>query len=209
MLSLSQNRARGLRHGAPVAILACALFGMSVLIDTPSAGARPRPAGKSRKSNFQANKTFGLGIMFGAPSGLTGKYYLSSDTALDFGLGAIYGFRDREVFHLHADFLWHPLSLTSARPFELPLYIGIGGRLVNGRRCYNYNRNRCDYYFNDYAAVGVRAPIGIAFDFNNIPLDIFLEVAVVLDFLLERDERYDGAIYLDLNGAFGLRYYFN
>ena len=43
------------------------------------ADARPRP---SRGGSFEANKTFGLGLMIGAPSGLSGKYFLSKDTAL-------------------------------------------------------------------------------------------------------------------------------
>jgi hypothetical protein len=74
------------------------------------ADARPRPrAGKS----FEANKTFGLGLMLGAPSGLSGKYFLSSDNALDFGVGAIGYYRGRSGLHLHLDYLWHPVSLAS------------------------------------------------------------------------------------------------
>jgi hypothetical protein len=185
---------------------ACMVFAAGMLVHAP-AEARPRPA-KSKMSNFEANKTFGLGLMFGAPTGLSGKYYLSSDTALDFGIGTIYGYRNRRGFHVHGDFLWHPVSLASVDAFELPLYLGVGGRLLNGTRCYRYDRGDCDYR-RDYAAVGVRAPIGISFDFNNVPLDIFLEFALVLDFLVDRDDRFDDPLYVDLNGAFGLRYYFN
>ena len=39
---------------------------------------------------FEANKTFGLGLELGEPTGLTGKYFLSGTNALDFGLGYIY-----------------------------------------------------------------------------------------------------------------------
>jgi hypothetical protein len=178
-------------------------------VEPSLADARPRPAARSRTSSFEANKTFGLGIMLGAPTGLSGKYFLSSDTALDFGIGTIYGYRHRRGIHLHVDYLWHPLSLASVDAFELPLYFGIGGRLLHGDRCYRYERGFCDYYYRDYTALGVRGPIGIAFDFNNVPIDIFAELALVLDFLVDRDDRYDNAIYLDLNGAVGFRYYFN
>ncbi len=175
------------------------------------AEARPRPAGKSRKSNFEANKTFGLGIMLGAPTGLSGKYYLSASTAIDFGVGTIYGYRDRHGLHLHADHLWHPVSLVSAPALELPLYVGIGARYLNGDRCYQYAGNgRCDVRYDDYAALGVRAPIGLALDFNNVPIDIFFELALVLDLVVDRDEFYDdNTFYIDLNGAIGFRYYFN
>jgi len=179
-----------------VTVLALAFAG------TGDADARPRPAGRSRQSNFQANKTFGLGIMLGAPTGLSGKYYLGPDTALDFGIGVIGRYRSRDGLHIHADYLWHPLSLVSAEPFELPLYFGIGGRLFTFDE--DYDRDR---YYDDVTALGVRVPLGIAFDFNNVPLDIFVEIALVVDFFIAGDYRDDfGA---DLNGAFGVRYYFN
>lgn len=189
-----------------------AIFGIALLVGTfelPQAEARPRPAGRHRKSNFEANKTFGLGGMLGAPSGLSGKYYVGPSTAIDFGLGTIYGYRDRRGLHLHADFLWHPVSLVSAPAFELPLYFGVGGRFLDGDRCYRYDRNSCDYYYRDYRAIGVRGPVGLAFDFNNIPLDVFMEIALVLDFVTDYDDRYDDPLYLDVNGAVGVRYYFN
>jgi hypothetical protein len=167
-----------------------------VIAAATPAEARPRPA--RRASNFTANKTFGLGIMFGSPTGLSGKYFLGADTALDFGLG-VYGRGYRgdgygRGIHLHADFLWHPVNLVSTAPFELPLYLGIGGRL------WDHNRRR-DY--DDHIHLGVRAPIGIAFDFNNVPLDIFVEFALVFDLLIDDDHGY-----LDVNGAFGIRYWF-
>jgi len=175
------------------------------------AEARPRPAGRSHAQRFEANKTFGLGIMLGAPTGLSGKYFLGPDTALDFGLGTIYGYRDRRGVHLHLDFLWHPVNLVKTRPFELPLYFGIGGRLLSGRRCYHWDpHGYCDYYYDHYTALGARVPVGIAFDFNNVPIDIFLEFALVLDFLIDHDEQYDDDfLYVDFNGALGFRYYFN
>ena len=91
---------------ASATLAACVVFAVGMLLQSPSAEARPRPAGKSKMSSFEANKTFGLGVMLGAPTGLSGKYFLSADTALDFGLGTIYGYRDRRGFHIHGDFLY-------------------------------------------------------------------------------------------------------
>lgn len=171
-----------------------------------TAEARPRPAGRGFQSNFQANKTFGLGIMLGAPTGLSGKYYLGTDTALDFGVGTIYGYRDRRGLHLHVDHLWH-YKLGATRPFEIPLYFGVGGRFLTGDRCYDRDDRRCDFY-DDYSALGVRGPIGLAFDFNNVPIDIFLELALVLDLVVQHDDRFDDFLFFDVNGAIGIRYYF-
>ncbi len=158
------------------------------LASVRSADARPRP----RSKKFTANKTFGLGFMFGAPTGLSGKYFLGKDTALDFGVGWNSWNRSRGL-HIHADFLWHPAALITARPFHMPIYFGLGGRF------WDFDGDRYD----DDIAFGLRVPGGIAFDFNNVPLDIFLELAVVLDFY-----RYYGGAHLGFNGALGIRYYF-
>ncbi len=174
-------------------LLVLAAMIATTIVEVPSAEARPRPSGGKK---FVANKTFGLGIMLGAPTGLSGKYFLSSDRAIDFGIGGITRYRDRNGLHLHLDYLFHPVSLVSVPEFELPLYVGIGGRLFS----FDYGPND-----NDAFALGVRAPIGIAFDLTNVPLDIFLELALVLDFF---NDYYDDRVGVDLNGAFGVRYYF-
>jgi hypothetical protein len=154
------------------------------------ADARPRPAGRGGKK-FQANKTFGLGLMLGAPSGLTGKFFLSRDTALDFGVGVYEGYRDDGI-HLHFDFLWHPVVLATNPTFWLPLYFGVGARY------FDHNRGADDDH------LGVRVPLGISFDFQRVPLDVFIELAFVLDFIVH--DNHDRA---DLNAAVGIRYYFN
>ena len=160
-------------------------------IATP-AHARPRPA---TQSSFEANKDFGLGLMVGAPSGLAGKVYLSSDTALDFGVGVYHEFRYHDGIHAHMDFLWHPAVLAKADPFWLPIYFGVGGRVLD------HDDYRDDY--NDGTHIGIRGPIGIMMDFNNVPLDIFLELALVADVIVDNDHKY-----VDLSGALGIRYYF-
>lgn len=168
----------------------CALLaGIAVLfVSLRSAEARPRP----RASKFAANKQFGLGIMVGAPTGLAGKYYLSRDTAIDFGVGALSRVTHRDGIHLHLDYLWHPAVLINARPFVMPLYFGLGARI------FDYD----DDDFDDDLALGLRVPVGLAFDFNNVPLDIFMEAVFVFDLI----GRGGGRDYL--NGAVGIRYYF-
>lgn len=176
----------------PHKILPCLLALLICGWAVSPASARPRP---SQGKAFVANKTFGLGLMLGAPTGLTGKYFLSSDNALDFGVGVISRYRNRDGLHLHMDYLWHPVSLASVPQFELPLYFGIGGRIFD----FDDDDNNDDGF-----AFGVRAPLGIAFDLTNVPLDIFFELALVIDFFTG----YRDDVGADLNGAVGLRYYF-
>lgn len=157
------------------------------------AEARPRPANGT--SSFSANKTFGLGLMLPSPLGLAGKYYLSGDTALDFGIGVL-ELVGPDAFHVHADFLWHPVTLVQSAPLWMPLYIGVGGRIAD------YDRRDDDRDDDGDINVGVRLPVGIMLDFNNVPLDVFFELALVVDLI-----GYD-APDADFYGALGVRYYF-
>lgn len=188
------NRPKMAFRGAlKVAVTMLFALAMSLGALVTQAEARPRPSGGS---NFQANKTFGLGIMLGAPTGLSGKYFLGPDRALDFGVGFINYYRGRDGLHLHMDYLFHPVSLVSVPEFELPLYFGIGGRF------FSFDDNDNDDV--DNFAFGVRAPIGISFDLTRTPIDIFFELALVIDFF----SGYRDNVGTDLNGAIGFRYYF-
>jgi len=163
-----------------------------------SGGRRAR--GDSR--GFEANKTFGLGLEVGEPTGLTGKYFVSDSTALDFGVGWIYShYYYGDGVHLYGDFLWHPTSLVSAAAFEMPFYVGLGLRYWD----FDYCDNRvCTY---DGSAIGLRIPVGIAFDFNNVPLDIFAQLVPVIDFI-DGDyyDRYGDRAHLGVDLSLGIRF---
>jgi hypothetical protein len=167
---------------------------------TTQADARPRPSGFGGKS-FEANKTFGLGLELGAPAGITGKYFLSNGSnALQFGFGGYNGYyRDYYGYSLYLDYLWHPVSLTSAPAFELPLFVGVGGRF------WDFDDRHIRNDFDDGYAFGIRVPVGIAFDFNNVPLDIFLQLVPTLNFFSHY--RDDFGFWFDF--SVGIRYWFN
>ncbi len=155
-------------------------------------------------SGFQANKTFGLGFELGEPTGLNGKYFLSKSSALDFGIGWIYShYYYGDGAHVYADYLWHPTSLVSAPAFELPVYIGVGLRFWDFHYCV---QRVCDY---GGSAVGIRVPIGIAFDFNRVPLDIFIQLVPVLDFVNgDYFDRYRNREHFGIDLSAGLRFWF-
>jgi hypothetical protein len=187
------------------------LVALSVLLAvalTHDADARPRPAGGGGGglAKFTANKTFGLGLELGEPTGLNGKWFFSDNVALDFGVGWIYGWRYGDGFHTYADILWHPFSFVNADAFELPFYVGGGLRYWDFRYC-DY-RGFCDYYGG--SALGIRVPVGISFDFNDIPLDIFIQIVPTLDFIYgdyyDRFGRRRAEFGVDL--SVGIRYWF-
>jgi hypothetical protein len=125
---------------------------------------------------------FGIGIIVGEPTGISAKGWVSSDNAVDVGLA--WSFRKRGYVHIHADYLWHfPNVIKSTERFVF--YTGLGGRFGAGR--------------ND-GILGVRLAGGIAWWGRSIPLEVFLELAPILDLV--------PATELSANGGIGIRYYF-
>jgi len=129
------------------------------------------------------DKNIGLGIIVGEPTGISFKYWTSSTTAFDAALA--WSFIDGGAFHIHADYIFHNFNLIRFSEGRLPFYYGIGGRIKTA----------------DKTQVGVRVPLGLAFMFNNTPVDIFLEVVPILNLAPKTDFR--------INAALGARYFFN
>ena len=158
---------------------------------------------------YQGAKTFGLGLEIGEPTGLNGKYFLGDAGALDFGVGWIYEhYYYDDGFHIYADYLWHPTVLTTTSSIAMPLYIGVGARYWDFEYCERIGPDRFLCY--DGSAIGIRVPIGISFDFINVPLDVFIQVVPVLDFLQDDYyDRYDDRTHLGIDVSLGIRYWFN
>jgi hypothetical protein len=157
---------------------------------------------------FQASKTFGLGLELGEPTGLNGKYFLSETGALDFGVGWIYRhYYYDDGLHIYLDYLWHPTSLASSASLEVPFYVGLGLRFWDFEYC---DRDPDPDFCYDGTAVGIRIPIGIALDFTTAPVDIFLQVVPVIDFLSDDYyDRYDDRTHVGIDASIGIRYWFN
>lgn len=164
-----------------------------------------RRQGGGGGGGFEANKTFGLGLELGEPSGLTGKLFVSPQAALDFGIGYAYqNYYYDDGLHLYADFLFHPTVLAHADAFELPFYIGGGIRYWDFDFC--DPQGICTYRGS---AVGIRIPIGIDFDFNRAPIDIFLQIVPVIDFLHgDYYDRYRDRTHLAVDPSVGVRFWF-
>lgn len=128
------------------------------------------------------DKGFGLGIIIGEPTGLSVKYWTSSNSAFDGALA--WSFVDEAAFHIHVDYLLHNFDLIKVPEGRLPLYYGIGGRIKA----------------SDNARIGVRVPVGLAYLFSGAPVDVFLEVVPILDLAPKTAFK--------INAAIGGRFYF-
>jgi len=131
---------------------------------------------------YSQDKWTGVGIIIGEPTGFSFKHWTSSTTAIDAAIA--WSFINEGAFHIHADYLLHSFRLINVPEGKLPFYYGIGGRLKT----------------SDEARLGVRVPLGLAYIFQTAPVDIFLEVVPILDFIPKTDFR--------INAALGARYYF-
>ena len=129
------------------------------------------------------SKGIGLGLIVGEPTGISFKYWTGSTTAFDAALA--WSFSDEGAFHIHGDYIFHNFTLITIPEGKLPFYYGIGARIKTA---------------ND-TKLGVRVPLGLAYLFNNAPIDIFLEIVPILDLTPKTD--------FAINAALGARYYFN
>jgi hypothetical protein len=133
---------------------------------------------------------FGLGIIIGEPTGLSMKAWLGEGSAFD--LAAAWSFEGRGFLHLHGDYLRHADVIDVPKGF-LPFYYGIGARL----RIREDDRPRDA---DEDILFGIRIPLGMTYLFVNAPLDLFVEIAPVVELVPSTD--------VDLDGGIGIRFYF-
>lgn len=127
--------------------------------------------------------TFELGAILGEPTGISAKYWFSPATAFDAAVS--WSLRDEhEDMYIHGDFLWHNFSIIGSASDLVPIYYGIGGRVI----------------LADDPRLGARVPVGISWLLGGAPLDLFVEVAGILDIVPDTD--------FDVNGGLGIRFVF-
>lgn len=127
---------------------------------------------------------FGLGIVLGKPTGVSAKLWNGRTTAFD-GAAAWYLSGEDGSMYLHANYLMHHFEALKVEEGQLPLYYGIGAKVVLGPD----------------VVVGARVPLGISYIFtNDLPLDVFLEIAPTLNLI--------PTTAFDIDGGIGVRYYF-
>lgn len=134
--------------------------------------------------SFSQSKGFGLGIILGEPTGISAKYWITPTTAFDFGLG--YSFEKNSQMHLHADYLFHVNNLFQTNE-NIKLYYGPGARL----KLVDVGDSR----------LGFRFDVGLVWIPQNTPIDVFVEIAPLLDIIPETD--------FSFNGGIGVRFFFN
>lgn len=126
----------------------------------------------------QAGDT-GVGVVLGAPTGVTGKLWLTGTQAVDAGLGW------NSELTVYGDYLWHGWDVVpQPSQGKLPVYLGLGAQART-------------FHETEFA---IRTVAGIAYWLPRHPVEIFLEVVPVF-----RLTRHEGA---GIEAGLGVRYYF-
>jgi hypothetical protein len=134
-------------------------------------------------NTFAQDRGFGLGIILGEPTGVSGKLWTSGENAFDFA--AAWSFQGDGNLLLQADYVWHIFRLIPVPDGKLPFYVGVGGEVI----------------LADDPVIGVRVPLGLDYMFGNAPVDIFVELVPILRLAPSTD--------FDFAGGIGARYWFN
>jgi hypothetical protein len=170
-----------------------------------SLGAWARPA---RATEVGYQRQYGVGVMLGDPTGLSGKAWVSRTNAIDVGLGAYawgppgdcvrrgpdpgicaHGW-DQSTISVHADYLWES-KITEGRIAQLDWHIGGGARAF-------FVSGSC---VGDCWELGARAPVGLDLTFQQPTfLEVFLELAPAFYVV--------PVAFLSFEGALGVRGYF-
>ncbi len=125
---------------------------------------------------------FGLGIIIGEPTGISAKMWTRKDGAICLAAG--WSLEEQKYINIQGDYVFHNFSLIKVEKGKLPVYYGIGVKIVT----------------KDETKVGIRVPIGIDYIFHNAPLDIFFEIAPLIDIVPETEPY--------INVALGIRFFF-
>jgi len=134
----------------------------------------------------------GVGVIAGEPAGASLKIWTGPVTAVDAAMA--WSFDRNTSVQLHSNFLIHDYNVINLSPGRWPVYYGLGARVK-----FDDERRRGDQTRKNTRA-GLRAPLGVAFLFDDYPVDIFVEVVPVFDVTPSTS--------LTLNAAVGVRYFF-
>ena len=143
---------------------------------------------------------FAAGFVLGEPSGLTGKYMIESNQAIDGGLA----FSFQSFFLFWADYIYEFSGLFgSSNEFvkRLTPYVGVGGIMLISTRV-----GSAPLFGSGGGAssvgLGFRVPFGVEYLVNNpkVPIGIYIELAPGIGII--------PSTYGFFFGGIGARYYF-
>lgn len=136
----------------------------------------------------------GVGVLLGDPTALNSKVYFTERQAIDIALA--YAAEPIGPLHsyAHAVYLLHPSDLAVGDDLELTWHVGAGPVAVSDEP------DAWPAWESDGFGLGVRVPVGLDLNLQNVPLQFVVEVAANT-FLFPQ-------LGVDVGPAVGARYFF-
>ncbi len=122
-----------------------------------------------------------VGIILGEPTGLSAKQWLGEGASLD--LAVAWSFIVPASLYVHVDYQQH-LDELDIDEGDLLFFVGLGAKLKVGQQL----------------NLGLRIPLGLVYEFDGVPLEVFFEFAPGMDLF--------PAVSLNGGGGIGIRYRF-
>jgi hypothetical protein len=157
------------------------------------------------------NRTFGLGLQLGAPTGITGKVYFGEIPALAFGVGVAWPFGG---FGGWVDLDLHFVKFNTKRPdvLTIRLYAGPGLQLGFAGPYYYYTYGPTigrPYALSGYVggsfSLAVRGPIGMTIHWTKVAFDTYAELGPAVHVVFDPGV---ARVFVGFLFAVGARYYF-
>ncbi len=142
-------------------------------------------AGLAQAQTGRAGGNVGLGAVFGEPTGVSFNYWTTRTMSID--AAAAWSFVGGGSFQAHGDLLFHNFDIFKVDKGRMALYYGFGGRFKSEDS-------------EGHAVFSLRLPIGISYEFERSPFELFFEVGPMLNLAPSTE--------FDIGGGMGFRYYF-
>jgi hypothetical protein len=145
----------------------CLTLALLFCAAAPAAAAPADKPSTTDEDSPPAQSGFGAALILGEPMGLSAKLWISPDSSLDAGAGwSMYRRTNKEMrqigaLYFYVEYLHHFYDIVKTRSGKFVYFIGIGMETAPDVEFY----------------LGARIPFGITYMFEDLPLDIFLELA--------------------------------
>ena len=156
--------------------------------------ARPASAEPVLVQFGEAPQGYGLGVILGEPTGLSGIYRTGHSTSVD---AALAWSIPEERLHVHGDYLFDVVTFsdTDLPTVDVAFSAGVGARVRLGWKHGNFDDDP-----EGDPMLGVRVPLVLTVLPAKAPLDFFVEIVPIIGLFPETEA--------DLDGAIGVRVYF-
>ena len=133
-------------------------------------------AGSAQARVNEPKYHYGLGVILGEPTGISGKYWLNDKEAYDLSVS----FRFSSYLYVSGAYLYHNYDFFKDAKYarDTALYYGVGLRLIGDSE----HRYRKHFREDTYDTIlGVRGTIGLSYFIPNQPFEIFAELSPILN----------------------------